>query len=339
MTARIDSAIASIETIETDLKLVSAASDIAGENIKFLTQQSRHITIKYNNGIHDNRISALLELGERAIESFRTENVDPYVDEKFVDQIPDGVFLEFFFSTDSQVHQEKFWEEYYGYGWGDPTRKAERLQSSGTGAQKGKVKISYWRINDQSDLEGIIVHQLGHQLARHHYGILGGTQDWLEEGCGYDLSFSLLNRNNVSCMAFKPPKKIDEDETVSSGAAPESKVEENKTEVVLKGMREIMAGVAARYVLPFDKLVAKRLHSFENGDMAKSWAFYEYITSKRGKAGQEWLRLLCKEANGSQFRNKIQEHTEEKFDLEGRNPLRILEKQWAAYLRDVYDVD
>ena len=337
MTARIDSAIASIETIETDPKLVSAASDIAGKNIKFLAQQSRHITIKYHDGLQSNRISALLELGERAIESFRTKNVDPYIDEKFLDKIPDGVFLEFFFSTDSQVHQEKFWEEYYGYGWGDPTRKAERLQSSGTGGQQGKLKISYWRIDDQSDLEGIVVHQLGHQLARHHYGIFGDTQDWLEEGCGYDLSFSLLNRNNVTCKSFEPPKRSEG--TVASGPGSKGKDEENKTAVVMRGMREIMAGVAAHAGVPFDQLAAKRLHAFQNEDMAKSWAFYEYITTKLGKVGQEWLRLLCKAANGGQFQNKIREHTEEQFDFKGQDAIRMLEEQWTAYLRDVYGVN
>jgi hypothetical protein len=334
---RIDSAIASIETIETDLKLVSAANDITGKSIKFFIQESRHITIKYHEGLQDNRIAWLLELGERAIESFRTENVDPYIDEKFVDNIPDSVFLEFFFSTDNKVHQEKFWEEYYGYSWGDPARKSERLQDPGTGQRKGVVNISYWRISEQSDLEGIIVHQLGHELARHHYGIRGNTQAWLKEGCGYDLSFSLLNRNNVNCKAFKPPKKLEG--TVASGAGAKDKDEETKTEVVMKGMREIMAGVAAHALTPFDQLAAKQLHAFQNEDMAKSWAFYEYITSKCGKVGQEWLRLLCKAANGGQFQNKIREHTEEKFDFKGQDAIRMLEEQLTAFLRDVYDVN
>ncbi|HIA37904.1 MAG TPA: hypothetical protein EYN86_00050 [Planctomycetes bacterium] len=337
MSERLDSAIASVETIDTDPKLVSAAKDIAGKNIKFHAQQSRHIIIKYHDGIQDSRISALLELGERAIESFRGENVDPYIDEKFVDKIPDGEFIEFFFSTDSQVHQEKFWEEYYGFGWGDPTRKAERLRSAGTGAQRGKVKISYWRISDQLDLEGIVVHQLGHQLARHHYGILNDTQDWLEEGCGYDLSFTLLNRNNVTCMAFEPPKRSEG--TVAASAGGKNKDRENKTAVVMKGMRDIMAGVAAHAKVPFDQLAAKRLHSFENEDMAKSWAFYEYITSCRGKEGQQWLRLLCKAANGGRFQNKMREHTEEQFGFQGQDAIRMLEEQWTAYLRDIYDID
>jgi len=339
MSDRIESAVASITEINTDPKLNSTAADIGGKDLKFSTQQSRHITIKYHNGIADNRISSLLELGERAIEAFRTQNADPYLDEKFKDFIPDDLFIEFFFSTESQVHQEKFWEDYYGFGWGDATRKAQRLQSSGTGAQQGKIRISYWRITDQSDLEGIIVHQLGHQLARHHYQIMSNTQDWLEEGCGYALSFALLNRNNVTCMAFEPPKSQGGTVAAGAGGKDKDKGKENKTAVVMKGMREIMAGVAAHTNVPFDQLAAKRLHAFENEDMAKSWAFYEYIIASKGKAGQEWLRLLSKAANGGRFQNKIREHTEKKFDFNGQDAIRMLEEQWMAYLREVYDVN
>ena len=107
----------------------------------------------------------------------------------------------------------------------------------------------------------------------------------------------------------------------------------------MRGMREIMAGVAAHAGVPFDQLAAKRLHAFQNEDMAKSWAFYEYITTKLGKVGQEWLRLLCKAANGGQFQNKIREHTEAQFDFKGQDSIRMLEEQWTAYLRDVYDVN
>ncbi|MFT7516412.1 MAG: hypothetical protein ACI84O_000187 [Myxococcota bacterium] len=334
---RIESAIASIETIETDPKLIEAAKDIVGNDISFNTQSSRHITIKYHSGIHENRVSALLELGERAIELFRTKNVDPYVDDKFKDQLPDGQILEFFFSTDSKVHQEKLWEEYYGFGWGDATLKAKRLESTGTGMHSNKIKISYWRTTDSTDLEGVVIHQLGHELARHHYGIVGDTQDWLEEGCGYSLSFALLNRNNVTCIAFTPPRS--QEGTVAASADGKSKdKDELKTAVVMRGMREVMAGVAVHATVPFEQLAAKRLHSFGNEDMAKSWAFFDYIINKKSKQGQQWLRLVAKAANGGRFQNRLREHTEEQFEMTGQNAIRVLEEQWMAFIKLTYGV-
>ncbi|MDP6963966.1 MAG: hypothetical protein QGF46_07360 [Planctomycetota bacterium] len=336
LTARIEKAIGSIEQVDTDPELSNAAKQIGGSKLEFNTQHSQHLIIKYHTGIADHRVEGLLELGERAIEAFRSRNVDPYLDEKFVDKIPDGQFIEFFFSTENQNHQERFWEEYYKFGWGDPTRKAQRLQSTGTGADKGKLRISYWRTDDQSDLDGIIVHQLGHQLARHHYGIMHDTQDWLEEGCGYSLSFELLNRNNVTCMAFEPPKQSEGTVAASAGGKKEKDDKENKTAVVMRGMREIMAGVAAHAKVPFEQLADKRLHAFQNEDMAKSWAFYEYIVSDKGKEGQQWLRLLCKAANTGRFQNLMREHTEAQFGFSGQDPMRLLEEQWSKYLTAVY---
>jgi hypothetical protein len=35
----------------------------------------------------------------------------------------------------------------------------------------------------------------------------------------------------------------------------------------------------------------------------------------------------------------MREATEEQFDFKGQDAIRMLEEQWTAYLRDVYDVN
>ena len=141
---------------------MAALEVLKGEDVGITLPASRKPAenLKYHSGIEDSRVSYLLELGEKAIEAFRNQNVDPYLGEDFVDRIPDGIFLEFFFSTDSVLYQEKLWEEYYGFGWGPPSEKAKRLQMTGTGRHIADRKISYWRIDDMSDLEGIVLHQI-----------------------------------------------------------------------------------------------------------------------------------------------------------------------------------
>jgi hypothetical protein len=48
---------------------------------------------------------------------------------------------------------------------------------------------------------------------------------------------------------------------------------------------------------------------------------------------------ICKAANGGRFQNKMREHTEEQFGFQGQDAIRMLEEQWTAYLRDIYDID
>jgi hypothetical protein len=331
---RFQTALDSIETLKTEKKLIDVASKVGGKDLVFRTQQSQHLLLKYHSGIEDSRVSYLLELGEKAIEAFRNQNVDPYLGEDFVDRIPDGIFLEFFFSTDSVLYQEKLWEEYYGFGWGPPSEKAKRLQMTGTGRHIADRKISYWRIDDMSDLEGIVLHQIGHEIARHHYGILNDTQDWLEEGCGYYLSLMLLNRNNVTCKAFEPPKR--QEGTVATGPGSKNEREETKTAVVMQGLREVMAEVALHSKVPFDQLAQKQLYAFQNEDMAKSWAFYEFIVNDKGKAGQEWLRNMTKAANTGRFANLMREHAANQFTIEGQDPMYVIEEWWQEYVRKTF---
>jgi hypothetical protein len=334
---RLNMALESVKQADTPDKLKDAAQKVGGDKLKYHMQESKHIRMIYHTGISDGRATALMALAEKTIEVFRVGMVDPYLDEKFEDRIPEDLFVEFFFNTESNAHQEKMYEEYYGYGWGVGEERKRRLKSSGTSGGVGKISLSYWRCSETTDFEGVVVHRMGHALARHHYSISGDQSDWLEEGVGYYLSFNLLNRNNVTCSAFKPPATL---EGTISKAAPGSKKskakEEPSTRVVMKGLREVMAGVAFHAGTPMTQLAPKKLFAFGNEDMAKSWAFFAFIADKTGREGQVWLRGISKMANLSGFQKKLRLHTEESFaDLNG-DAMTQLEERWQEYLKQTY---
>jgi hypothetical protein len=100
----------------------------------------------------------------------------------------------------------------------------------------------------------------------------------------------------------------------------------------MKGLREVMAGVAYHAGTPFTQLAPKRLFAFENEDMAKSWAFYMYIATETGREGQLWLRGLSAIVMEPDFQVLLRKHTEECFaDIQG-DAVNILEEKWKAYL-------
>ncbi|MDP7061812.1 MAG: hypothetical protein QF489_02615 [Planctomycetota bacterium] len=335
---RIEIALESIKSVPTEAKLADAAQRVGGDTLEFKVQESMHIRMIYHSGIPDARITTLMMLGEQAIDAFRIGMVDSYADEEFKDRIPDRLFIEYFFSTDSRLHQEKMMEEYYGLSWGQGEQRARALDMTGSARRIAKRAMSYWRTDENTDYEGVVVHRMGHELARLHYDIRSDEQDWLEEGVGYYLSFNLLNRNNVTCSAFKPPKRLEG--TVSKGGPGSSSKpkDENKTQVVMKGLREVMAGVAYHAGTPMAQLAPKRLFSFENQDMAKSWAFFLFIQETTGKEGQVWLRGISKIALQDDFQRLLREHTEKCFaDIKG-DAVTILEERWKEYLEETYDL-
>jgi hypothetical protein len=334
---RLVAALESVKKIATPDSLKEAAKKVGGDKLKYHVQESKHVRMIYNTSISDGQAMVLMALAEKTIEVFRVAMVDPYLDEQFVDKIPDDPFMEFFFSGENAAHHEKMYEDYYGYSWGEGEERQRRLKSRGASGSVGKLALAYWRFDETTDFEGIVVHSLGHALARHHYTILGDQSDWLEEGAGYYLSFNLLNRNNVTCSAFKPPTKL---EGTVSKAAPGSKKtkskEEPETRVVMKGLREVMAGVALHAGTPMNQLAPKQLFAFQNEDMAKSWAFFAFIVDQTGKEGQVWLRGISKLSKASGFQKKLRLHTEECFaDIHG-DAMTILEQRWKEYLKQTY---
>ncbi|MGB0952418.1 MAG: hypothetical protein ACPG31_04260 [Planctomycetota bacterium] len=335
--ARVETAMNSIKTVDTDPKLTEVAHRLGGKDLDFKVQESKHIRILYHNGIEDGQVTRLLELGETVIDGFRTQFVDPHLGEDYKDFVPDNLFIGFFFSTDQKMHYEKFYEDYFGGSWGTGQQRERRLNIRGTSGTMKGLYHSYWLTDEQSDLEGVVVHQLGHRLALHHYQMLGQPQDWLEEGLAYYLSFNYLNRNSVNCIAFKPPPRKS-GHTVAKGGKKKAKKDEESTTVVMRGLRDVMAGVAFHAGTPIHQLIPKKQYDFENEDTAKSWAFYSYLADKTGKEGQLWLRGLPAILHEDDFQLKLRELTDKLFEISGGDPMEQLEQQWKDYLEKNYEV-
>ena len=336
--ARQEAALASIHPVDPPEELVAAAAEVAS-GVTFHGMESQHVRIWYHDGIEEARIARVLELGERGIELFQVRFADPYVDESFPNTIPEGQFVEFFFCDDDPYHYEKLMEAYYGFGWGSGEQKERRLQAAGSRRSLEDATLAYWKIGEDEDLEGIVLHELGHDLARLHYGIRR-DQDWLEEGAGYYLSFELLNRNNVNCFAFEPPRRSEG--TVARGPNGEKAKEDDQTVAVMKGLREVMAEMAIHAGTPFDQLAKKELWQFGNEDMAKSWSFYDWLANQAGRDGQVWLRQVCKLANGdrSAFSAELRSSAAATFGLTGSgDPIRQLEERWTEWVVAHYGVE
>lgn len=54
---------------------------------------------------------------------------------------------------------------------------------------------------------------------------------------------------------------------------------------------ELEAGAA------IDRLVLKPLFEMGDGDLAKSWLFFDWIAKKGGKEGQLFLRFCCEHSH------------------------------------------
>ncbi len=335
--ARVERALGSIHEAKLTPKFTEVAKAVA-PGVNFAMQESQHLRILFHDGVDAARVASLLELGEQAIELFKNEFVDPYAGPDFKDLIPDGLFEEFYFGKEDPKQHERMLVEYYGQGWGSGKQREDRLKAQGARRRVENRNLAYWQIGDKEDLEGIVLHELGHTLAELHYEIVAG-QDWLSEGSGYYLSFALLSRNNVNCFAFEP-EKGPSDGTVAKGpGSAKPKAPAKKTVAVMQGAREVMAEMALMAGPPMDQLAKKELWDFQNEDMAKSWAWYDWISRRCGKQGQLWLRRSSKIANASRdaFLVELRSMTAEVFAMgPDKDPIAVLEQRWQDYLAKEY---
>jgi hypothetical protein len=224
----------------------------------------------------DGQVAELLAFGEKVIEGFRNQFVDPYLSETFKDRIPEGLFQEFYFGPEDVAFHEKFITEYYGLSWGDDKNRQRRLDSLGNAFLRTSDPrlISVWRLPGVEDLRGIVAHTLGHALADYHFN--GGParmdQPWIEEGLGYYLSFEFLGRNTNTCSEFR------------ESLYGKSEADEGVKEVVV-GYRDIMTKVALDEGQRIDRVMLKNLADMENPDLAKAWSFVEYLARTGGRRG------------------------------------------------------
>ena len=319
---RLSKARSTIRMVDTPSDLVALSQSISAGKLAFKVQESMHIRIVYRTEISDERIKALLEFGEEAIDGFRGDCVDPYLDVDFEDKIPDRIFAEFWFGPEDETEYDRYATEYYRHKWGD--HKAESLKMGGAAIIRAlpPEAVHYWKFRDDVDLEGLVAHGLGHDLALLHYNFSltkPANQDWLLEGAAFYLSLEFFGRNNVTCKAFKETHYVHE------------KKKEGERDLRL-GMRDFYNSLALELGPPIDKLATKDLYALDEPDVAKSWSFFDFLAKEEGKRGQLFLRAACVASKEkTTFIQKWREATNAIYEFGDGDVFKAIDQRWREF--------
>ncbi|MEW6742642.1 MAG: hypothetical protein AB1486_07770 [Planctomycetota bacterium] len=323
--ARELAALSSVQPAEVPAALVRASEKILGDGQRFKAITSQHIRYLYIDEVPDEGARNAVSLGERIIESFRREFVDPYLDAGYLDHIPDGRLVEVLIVPDDAEIYERFLPEYFGVQWG--AHKEEALKMSGKALLVTSRECPYgiyWRLKPSLDLDGMMAHRLGHILANVHYNANRASPcpAWLEEAAGYYVSFEHLGRNTVTCFSwgesrYAKPAKKEGDRTVQAG---------------LKGA---FSEVAVAKGPPVGILVTRLHHEFDDADLAKAWSLFDFVARDCGIKGQLWLRAQCDsvwKAKGAASLAAWRADSERLFGVDPKEDVfKVIEDRWRAY--------
>ncbi len=333
--ARRARAMQGIGAAQVDAELTGSAVDDCGGRT-FRWQQSQHCVIRYHKGIPDKRIKDVLELAENAVLGFRGEFVAPYLADDFADRVPEEQFIEWYFGPDDVAAHERMFENHFGLSWGP--RKKERLQMQGNMVRRGGEHpefLYFWRIGQNEDLPGIIANNLGVALASLNYSSYGSQvpMDWVEEALGYWISLEFLGRNVVTNKEFEY-EKDDGGRTVGG----RDKKDKDKTvgeAVAMIGERAIYLETALADGSPLHALMTTELFDMHNGDLAKSWAMFDFLARRTGREGQVFLRAMGEAARDSaSFHQRLREIGDKLFEIKGQDVFRVLDERWTRYARE-----
>jgi hypothetical protein len=319
---RLATAKATVRMVETPTDLVEVSQAVTGGKMTFKVQESMHARMVYRTEISDERIHALLEFVEEAIDGFRGDCVDPYLDTDFEDKIPDRMFAEWFFGPTDYDEAERFLMEYYRQKKAD--RPEERKKMSGAGFLRGlpPESVHTWRWDETHDLEGEVAHNLGHDLTSLHYNLSitkPSAQDWMFEGVAFYISLEFLGRNTVTCREFKETHYVHE------------KKKEGERDTKL-GLRDFYNALALDAGPPIDKLAPRELFSFEDADIAKAWSFYDFVVKKEGKKGQFLLRAACETSKDkATFIQKWREKVNQIFAFDQGDVFKAIDDRWREF--------
>lgn len=316
---------------------VTASAEQWANGARFRMQQSQHCRVIYYDAMTDASVAAGLQMAEKAILGFRARFVEPYLAEDFQDRIPEDVFIEWYFGPTDMTAHEKMFEEHFGMSWGP--QKAERLKSEGSRNFRGGDEAEwfyYWRNDKNEDPAGKMANNLGVTLATIHYGTGFGavSMDWLEEAVGYWVSLEYLGRNLVTNRAFDWSRE-DGERTVGRGGKQEEDDKKTVGEgVVQAGERTLYLESALAEGAPFSVLMTTRLFDMKRGDVAKSWAMFEYLNRHDPRKAQLFLREMAKLArSGGDFHVNLRKKAETLYEVRGQDVFKKLDTDWEAWVR------
>lgn len=305
-----------INAAEVPEKIVEATKSAGKGDLKWHARESKHIRMVAYGEVSPSKVDAALLVGERIIESFRTDFIDPDLKEGDADPMPEEVWVEYYVLPDGDALGAKIWEEALGMHIGDPRDRRIKMNFTGKG---GAGERHLLKSDGGGDLDGYVAHTLGHNVADLAFNGRAGMPAWIGEGFAYWISFEHLARNSVTCFAFSMP-------TYAKGAEAEG------AKAVEQGMRAAFNDLAIRSGPSMSDLFQTPLVTMEAPHLAKAWSVIDWLVTKEPARLRAFIRGACStqvadKTDIEKFRPKAMEIFEQK---EG-NVYAFLDEAWKKY--------
>ncbi len=291
--------------------------------IKWEVWQTKHFRIVSADLVPTATIRDALISGERALESWRSRFIDPYIATDAQDPVPEGVIAEWCLVHDDAEFAGKWFETYYAGKLPTPRDRALSLLGQTDRHLRGIPLVSQWRVTPEFDLEGNVLHILGHALVDILYRKDESLREpaWLREGLSYWLSFDQLARNTVTCVAFEV-----------SEYARAAKAEADKGE--LRTLRTTFESLARESGPSVDALFRVKVSEMNTGALAKAWSFTDWILQTHPDKASAMFELCAWAGSreGPIDLNKLRPGLGKIFGVDDRDDLYgRLEKDWRAW--------
>jgi hypothetical protein len=314
-------AAASKSRLEESKKIVDAEKpsglETVAPGLKWHGRQSKHVRMYAPGDVPAPRLDAALLVGERIIESFRTDFIDPELEADDRDPVPDELFVEFCVAPKDDQLAVAIWEKHYGERIGEPREKTIKMSHRG----RGGVGFLHLAKGDEGgiDLDGYVAHSLGHDIANLAFNGRADMPAWIGEGFAYWISFEHLSRNSVTCFAFSMP-------TYARAAEKEGE------KAVEQGLRAAFNALALAKGPSMSDLVQTPLVSMESAHLAKSWSVIDWLVTKEPKRLRRFIRAACVAQNGDRTDlEKFRPKAMEIFEQHDGNVYAAIDEAWKKY--------
>ncbi|MSR75031.1 MAG: hypothetical protein EXS14_06150 [Planctomycetes bacterium] len=313
-----------LKSSELPESLAACSKDFGRSDLKWHGRETQHLRLVSFQDLKSSQLDAACILGERIIESFRTEFVDPFITENDLDPIPEDVIDEFFFCPDDVELAAKYYENYYGRRLGEPRERTKAMMGHRTGGSNGARWLEFWRLGPGTELDGMIAHALGHNLAALAWNRgASNSADWISEGWAYWTSFEALARNNVHCVAFRLP------DYGRTGVEATVSFEE-------EGLRATFNDLALRSGPEFTVLLRMTLVDMDAAAVAKAWSMLDWLATRRLDKMGPFLRACnsCVDKTGKSDLEKLRPMAEEIFGVPPQKDVFAeIEQEWKGFAK------